>query len=254
VVSNAARGLFVLIVVFALAPHWPRLHFRIAELRPFLRFGLRAMTSGVLFHAYRNADYFFVGRSLGVDVLSFFAAEDVVAIIAHDRWLPAVPAIQVLCWAALLRGLALLFPPLFQAAGRPEYGVYEALLSLVILVGGFLFALEIYGDAFGMMAVCFVWIAAYPPLLLVDLRWASRVGVSARRVLSAALPVLGGLMSMCVPLALVSLLRARGVAPGAMIIALAVVGLVAYATYLRFVLKVRWDDLRSRSVDGPVQS
>jgi O-antigen/teichoic acid export membrane protein len=314
VISNAARGLFVLVVVYALAPYWPRLHFKFGEVRSFLAFGLRTMTSGAIFHAYRNADYFFVGRYLGLEVLglyrvafslamtplevgitvvnrvtfpvysriagdsrmladafarslryvllligpivvlSFFAAEDVVAIVAHERWLPAVPAIQVLCWAALLRGVALLFPPLFQAAGRPEYGVYDALLSLGILVGGFLCMLELFAHSLGMIAVCIVWVAAYPLLLCVDLLWARRAtGLRGGRLVTTSLPVLGGLVAMAAPLTLVSLLRSHGLGPLAMLATIVGVGIVAYGLYLRFVLRLRWGDLRTGAVERQTQ-
>jgi O-antigen/teichoic acid export membrane protein len=187
-------------------------------------------------------------------VLSFFAAEDVVAIVAHERWLPAVPAIQVLCWAALLRGVALLFPPLFQAAGRPEYGVYDALLSLGILVGGFLCMLELFAHSLGMIAVCIVWVAAYPLLLCVDLLWARRAtGLRGGRLVTTSLPVLGGLVAMAAPLTLVSLLRSHGLGPLAMLATIVGVGIVAYGLYLRFVLRLRWGDLRTGAVERQTQ-
>jgi O-antigen/teichoic acid export membrane protein len=315
VLSNAARGLYVLALVYMLAPFWPRRHFALDEVRPLLRFGARATLSATLFHTYRNADYFFVGRYLGLEalgvyrvafslamtplevamgvvnrvtfpvyariandgrmladafmrsfryvllvlepivVLLYFTAEDAVALVAHERWLAAVPAIQVLCWAALLRGLAQLFAPLFQAAGRPEYAVYEAVVSAIVLVSGFWLALERYGGSLSIMSVCIVWIAAYPLLVAIDLLWARRItGIAPRALIANALPVLGGLAAMAPPLYLSASLRAYGLDPAAMLAVEIALGLTAYALYLRFVLGLRLQDLRARSVHGSVES
>ena len=37
-----------------------------------MRFGVRSMTASAIFYAYRNADYFFVGRYLGIEVLGIY--------------------------------------------------------------------------------------------------------------------------------------------------------------------------------------
>jgi O-antigen/teichoic acid export membrane protein len=269
----------------------------------------------MLFHGYRNADYFFVGRYLGLEalgvyrvafslamtpleiaigvvnrvtfpvyariasdahmlaeafvrsfryvllmlgpivVLLFFTAQDAVALVAHERWLLAVPAIQLLCWAALMRGLAQLFSPLFQAAGRPEYGVYEAVLSLCVLVGGFWIGLDQWGDTLGMIAVCLVWVGAYPLFVVVDSLWARKVAaISPRKLVASALPILGGLVAMAPALYLSSSLRAYGLGPAAMLVANVFVGLAIYALYLRFALGLRWSDLRARAVHAPVET
>jgi O-antigen/teichoic acid export membrane protein len=312
VIANSARGLFVLVVVYALAPHWPARHFRLSEVKPFLRFGLRTMTSTVIYQAYRNADFFLVGRYLGMEVLGiyrvafslamtplevvtqvanrvgfpvyarvahdtearteafarsiryvlllagpvvvvlFFGAADAVALV-NERWFPAVPAIQLLAWAALLRSIDLLFPTFFQAIGRPEYSVYDAILSASILVSGFWIALHFWGNQNGMMAVCAVWLLAYPIVLAADTLWAKRIaGIGFRTLARVALPVVPGIGVMVLVLYLVPwpALRMHDIGPAGMLCAKILVGLCAYTAYLRFVLGLRLKDLNAKSMQS----
>jgi O-antigen/teichoic acid export membrane protein len=72
VIGNVARGLVLVLALFLLSAFRPQLHFAIAETRRFVRFGLHVAGSGLLYHVYKNADYFLVGKLLGLDALGLY--------------------------------------------------------------------------------------------------------------------------------------------------------------------------------------
>jgi O-antigen/teichoic acid export membrane protein len=72
VISHATEGLFTLVVVYALAPFWPRFRVSIEKTRRFVRFGARAAASAVLYQSYRNLDFVIVGRAFGVTSLGAY--------------------------------------------------------------------------------------------------------------------------------------------------------------------------------------
>jgi O-antigen/teichoic acid export membrane protein len=72
VLSNVLRGVVLVGLVLGFSGFRPQLHFSWAESRGYLRFGTRIAGSSLLYHAYKNADYFLVGRLLGVEVLGVY--------------------------------------------------------------------------------------------------------------------------------------------------------------------------------------
>jgi O-antigen/teichoic acid export membrane protein len=100
-----------------------------------------------------------------VAVFLYFGASDVIRTITHERWLAAVPAVQILCWGGLLRSLAQVFPQLFNAAGRPTLGIVDSIITFVLLGGTFTAGAVLFGDTLGVAAVCYGWLICYPVLL-----------------------------------------------------------------------------------------
>lgn len=72
VLGNVGRGLVLLAALAGIAAFRPQLHFAYAETRRFVRFGLRVAGSSVIYQLYKNADYFLVGKFLGVEVLGLY--------------------------------------------------------------------------------------------------------------------------------------------------------------------------------------
>jgi O-antigen/teichoic acid export membrane protein len=72
VLANVVRGLVLLGSALWLADFRPRAHFLWAEARGYLSFGARIAGSGALYQTYRNADYFLIGKLLGVEVLGLY--------------------------------------------------------------------------------------------------------------------------------------------------------------------------------------
>lgn len=91
-----------------------------------------------------------------------FASPDIFHLIGGGKWLPSIPLVQVLVWASLLRGIALLFPQLYHATGHPELGIYDSLVTGGTLVLGFLLALWLAPAESGTLWVCLVWLLTFP--------------------------------------------------------------------------------------------
>jgi len=308
VIANVARGAFAWLAARVFCPYRVRWAFSWSVLKPYIAFGARMSGSRALFHFYRNADYFIVGKVFGVDLLGiykvayeiamtpteavlqvvnrvaypvfarigaekdrvvaafthiarslvfltgtmavflFFAAEDLIRLITHDGWLAAVPAIQILCWGGMLRGLAQLFPELVTAAGRPGLALVDGIISMVVLVGAFTVAALAFGDTLGIEAVCWAWVVSYP-VIIVFLVWLARGVVPLRPgpLLAATGGAFGGVA--CVGLALfgaATLLATLGAPPAATVPLLAGVGIGTLLAYARVALGVRPRDVLPR--------
>lgn len=100
-------------------------------------------------------------------VLIFFGARDLLQLIAGEKWLDAVPAIRILCWAGVLRSTERLFTRLFNAIGKPQLTLIETVATLAILGISMGSLLAVYGETLGVITVCIAWIVSYPLLFLV---------------------------------------------------------------------------------------
>jgi O-antigen/teichoic acid export membrane protein len=72
VLAHVMRGVSFFAIAFVMAGFRPRFHFRLSELRPFLRFGLWASLANVATEAYKNLDYLLIGRFFGMEVLGSY--------------------------------------------------------------------------------------------------------------------------------------------------------------------------------------
>jgi len=70
-----------------------------------------------------------IPASLGILII----APEFVSVVLKDKWLPAVPAIQILCIFGLLRSIAATFGPLYQATGKPKILLNFSFLQLTLL-------------------------------------------------------------------------------------------------------------------------
>jgi len=64
----------------------------------------------------------------------FVIAPDFVSVVLGDKWMPAVPALQVLCIFGMIRSIKATFGPIFQATGNPKIIRDIALLKLVLML------------------------------------------------------------------------------------------------------------------------
>ncbi|MDB4977410.1 MAG: lipopolysaccharide biosynthesis protein [Myxococcaceae bacterium] len=72
VLGQLMYGVTIAGAAFALQPFRPALAFSPARIRPAAVFGARAAGAGIIYHLYRNADYFLLGRFLGVAALGVY--------------------------------------------------------------------------------------------------------------------------------------------------------------------------------------
>jgi O-antigen/teichoic acid export membrane protein len=308
VVGNVARGVVLLAALWVFSGFRPRLHFVFGETRRFSRFGLQVAGSSLLFHVYKNADYFLVGKLLGVEALGlyrvafdvamqptdtiiavvgrvgfpvysklshdlaalratfasntrslflmvaplaaliFFGARELFELVGEGRWLGAVPAVQILVWAGLLRAATTMFPQVYVAVGRPAYATIDSLLTLVVLTTSFWLGLRFFPEL-GVMSVCYAWLFVYPLFLVGHLQVARRlIGLEAAPYLRA----LGAGLGPALPMAL-GLAAWGRVSPGLGVfelVSFVLLGLVIYWGYLRWVLGVRFREILPKRSRG----
>jgi O-antigen/teichoic acid export membrane protein len=72
VAGYAASGFYVLIGAMVARPFWPRLRFRIHEILPLVRFGVRAGASNVFEQIFKNVDYLLIGWFYGAAPLAVY--------------------------------------------------------------------------------------------------------------------------------------------------------------------------------------
>ena len=186
--------------------------------------------------------------------LIFMGAGELFALIAGGRWLGAVPAVQILVWAGLLRAATTMFPQVYVALGKPAYATIDALLTLVILTASFWLGLTSFPEL-GVLSVCLAWVLVYPLFLLGHLVLIRKlIGLSPGPYLRALAAGFGPVLPMAAGLyGLAQLTRGHDLGPLAFPLVV-VAGLGIYWGYLRWVLLVRFRDLlpkRSRSAEAP---
>ncbi|MBN2528100.1 MAG: lipopolysaccharide biosynthesis protein [Deltaproteobacteria bacterium] len=169
----------------------------------------------------------------------FFCADEFLAIIKDGKWSEAALSVQILCWAALLRCLAMAFPHLYHAIGRPTLAIYQSLLSCVALAVTFSISLYFWGDQYGSAAVCGAWLASYPVLLML-FWWFAKLHLPL-----LLLSYLGGLkdsllsgIAMFLPMMAVDFLLPKDAGIWVSLLCLLPTGAIAYMAFLRFKLKI----------------
>ncbi|MEO8139058.1 MAG: lipopolysaccharide biosynthesis protein [Gemmatimonadota bacterium] len=307
VISNLARGVFLCLALWRLAPFRPAWQAADVAVRKAIRFGLRVSASGTLYQAYRNMDNLLIGRVLGASVLGIyqtafqlgmtpleivlqlvnrvqfpiysalrekpaelaqafnrsartlflflgpvavflcFASRDILSLIGGGKWLPAVPMIQVLVWASLLRGMSQLFPQLYIATGHPKYAVVDSAVTGGTLVAGFAIALALAPPGQGALWVAWVWLLSYPvPLIAHYVMVRRSAPIQAGDFLRTLLKPAIGIAALALLLGLGSLLRASLGSPVLMLALLATLALGGHALYLRYVMHLRMGDILPR--------
>lgn len=301
--SNVASGVAMLLGTWIFRwPGWPRLRFRVANVRSHIRFGARATLSNFLTEISKNVDFFMVGLVLGmgplgiyrvafdiamtplesiaqpiyrvtfsvfsresmdrarleqafidatrslvamagpVTIVLYFATDSLFELLTDVDWKASVPAVEILCWAALLRTVTRLFDNLFYARREPGTALLDAAMSFSLLVVGMPVCLWAFGEKYGVLVPSYVWLATYPIVYAVLFTIAlKREALDPRRYLRGIAPAALGTAATFVVAGLVEHLSARWGSPLARSTA------VSGAAALTYVLTVRSSALFSRS-------
>jgi teichuronic acid exporter len=303
VLGQLMYGVVILVASNVLSPFRPTLAFSFARIKPFAAFGVRSAASGVVYQLYRNADYFFLGRFLGVSAVGIyrvgfdlamtptlavlqivnraalpgyaklqhdrtalsrtfswtirslvlmmtpvtvvvaFSARDLLSIVDGGRWVDAAPVTGWLAWATLLRSLAQLFTPLFNAVGRPTLALLDSVSSAIALSLAFVLALYFFGGTEGILVMGWAWLAAAVVLLALLSQLARLViPFSSAQLLQAVLPGAGGI-ALLTGIAVLTDAALAGLLPWLRLVVRLVLLLLGYTLYLRLALGVRRKDL-----------
>ncbi len=175
-----------------------------------------------------------------------FAGEDLLTLIQAGAWLEAMPALGVLCWAAVMRVMTRMFSNVFVACGRPDLALLEAGLTLMVLAASMIALLQLGAAQLGMLAVCYAWLLAYPILFSVLWRFARQVMELRLETYARALaPIIAGLIVTAGTTATALAMLAELHPSASAITRLACVAAVVLATFTAF---MRWG-LRPRAGD-----
>lgn len=187
-----------------------------------------------------------------VAAVIFFAAQPLLDLLGDGRWEAAVPAVQVLVWAGLLRSATTMFSPVYVALGKPEYSTLEALITLVILISSFWLGLT-YFPELGVLSVCYAWVLICPLLLGGHVLLTRHlIGLPLAAYSKNLLAGIGPVPFIVVGLLLLERVTSLAL-PGALhLVLLAVVALSLHWAYLKWVLRLRFRDLIPKKRSTPV--
>ena len=96
-------------------------------------------------------------------------AEDMVDVLLGQKWLAAAPILQVICAVNVMRISGMLITPLLNSRGRAREAFHYSLAGALLLPPAFL-----AGVQFGIEGVVIAWLAAYPLLYIMLLRYLYR--------------------------------------------------------------------------------
>ena len=92
---------------------------------------------GALGRAYLKTLKYVLMLSIPAAFGIFVIAPDFVSVVLGDKWMPAVPALQVLCFFGLSRSIAATTGSIFQAIGKPKIlfkvGVVQLFLMMLLI-------------------------------------------------------------------------------------------------------------------------
>lgn len=134
------------------------------------------MLSEVGFAAFsrmqNNQDQFSSKYLKAAETLSFFAfptffglsavSPELVSVLLGEKWLPAVLPMQLLSLMIPLRMLSSITTPALAAHGRPDVGLKNLILAILVMPSAFLL-----GTRWGLFGVVAAWIIAYPLVFVI---------------------------------------------------------------------------------------
>ena len=186
-----------------------------------------------------------------IAVFLAFAAPNLVPLLGGEKWAGAVPVVEVLCWAALLRCLAHLTPQLLHAGGRPDLAVYDSLITLLMLAVTFAVCIGFLGEPLGFVSIAWGWLVSYPPILIVLWLFARRIiPLPLRDYLRSFWDGLLTMLATALALGLLSLILTDRLPPALRLASQGAVALGAALLYVRLGLGIRLRDALPQSPSG----
>jgi O-antigen/teichoic acid export membrane protein len=98
-------------------------------------------------------------------------APEIVDIVFGPNWLATKPILAVLALATSFRAILLLLPPYLQGIGDSRAAFWCTMIGLAVFPPAFLL-----GSRWGIMGVCYAWLAAYPLVYALNALVAARRG------------------------------------------------------------------------------
>ncbi|HPP66765.1 MAG TPA: lipopolysaccharide biosynthesis protein [bacterium] len=98
--------------------------------------------------AYLKVLQFTAFLSFPIAGLIFVLAPDFTKIFLGEKWMPMVPAMQVLAWWGVIRGLVGAISPVFMAIGKPKIVTHMQAVQTLLLMG-LIYPLTVHWNIFG---------------------------------------------------------------------------------------------------------
>ena len=153
---------------------------------------LRPLFASLQHDAAASRSYFLTANQLLAAVLTpmfvglALVASDVIPLVLGERWRPAVPIVQILCFYAIGQNLAVMCSNvLFRKADVQRTAAQSACLVL-LLPPLFWFV----SSRFGILGIPFAWLVVQPLIMILPLHLARRVlGFGVRQYVDRLVPV-----------------------------------------------------------------
>jgi O-antigen/teichoic acid export membrane protein len=162
VIGNVARGFVLLAALWVFSGFRPQLHFVLEETRRFVRFGLQVAGSGLLYYVYKNADYFLVGKLLGIEALGLYRVAFDVAMQPTDTIITVVGRVGFPVYSRLSHDLRALRAAIASNT-RSLFLMVAPLAALIFFCAPRLF--EVVGEGRWLGAVSAVQVLVWAGLL-----------------------------------------------------------------------------------------
>jgi O-antigen/teichoic acid export membrane protein len=133
---------------------------------------------------------------------------DVIPLLLKPKWAPMIPALNIMCWAAMAMMINSLSAPLVLAKGKTRLLLKFNLLNLAVMPAAFYFTAQ-----FGLQAICLTWLLVFPVLALLWIAAVKRCVVFQWSELGQSLRpafVSTAVMVLAVFLLQVTILQSRG--------------------------------------------
>jgi teichuronic acid exporter len=164
---------------------------------------------------------------LGISLL----APEIVTVLLTDKWQEAIPVLQILCIANIIRLSGMVMPTVLEGLGLAGRVFKYQLVSALVLPLGFA-----VGAKWGIQGVTAAWLIAYP----IVYSWllymtAQALGMRARTLLASVVPV--GLANLGMAACVLLMREAMpDLAPWWRIVCLGLTGALAYAALMWLLL------------------
>lgn len=110
-------------------------------------------------------------------IFLFWVADDLITLLFGQKWTPVIPIFQVMVIISTIRLLAGFNSPLLNAIGRPDVGVRNMFIGLVMAITAFSIGVQ-----YDLQGLVVAWLSFYPLFYLICLYKVSKVvGFSLKR-------------------------------------------------------------------------
>jgi teichuronic acid exporter len=99
---------------------------------------------------------------LPILVLLFLVAPEFILVCIGPEWVPAAPAVQVLCVVGVLRSMSVIAPSVLYGIGKPNLVLRYSLVATLALPALFVAGAILWGDEYKFNAVAMAWAIGYP--------------------------------------------------------------------------------------------